>query len=229
MGIRKKRTAGRTRAFTLIELLVVIAIIGILVGMLLPALSRAKHLAREKGCVSNLRQMYMALSLYANDHDGYFPLEPWEHNPHDTLLKALNVDTHSAMIHTFYCPEGDMMEAYARSTDEYIPAGDSDSVIDTTENHEAGNIGYIYWSFLENKPGWRNPVDFKPRILRQTGAIPIDPSAEPAPVSETWLMTCWFRRGAPFPHGRKHAKGINVLFLDGHVKMIIGKPKDNYR
>ncbi|MBN2314110.1 MAG: prepilin-type N-terminal cleavage/methylation domain-containing protein [Sedimentisphaerales bacterium] len=72
-------TAGgrnRKTGFTLIELLVVIAIMAILIAILLPALSQARHQARRAACAANLRQVGVAIHMYAEDFDDSIPFGP---------------------------------------------------------------------------------------------------------------------------------------------------------
>jgi prepilin-type N-terminal cleavage/methylation domain-containing protein len=61
------------RAFTLIELLVVIAIIAVLAAMLLPVLAKAKEAGKRTVCASNLNQIHLAFTLYAQDNAEYLP------------------------------------------------------------------------------------------------------------------------------------------------------------
>lgn len=65
---------GGTRGFTLVELLTVMGIVSALIGLLMPALSKARRAAQSVQCLSNLRQMAMAAHAYATVYDGYYPI-----------------------------------------------------------------------------------------------------------------------------------------------------------
>jgi prepilin-type N-terminal cleavage/methylation domain-containing protein/prepilin-type processing-associated H-X9-DG protein len=249
----RRRDSARL-GFTLIELLVVIAVMSVLMAILVPALHKVRFHAHETACLSNLRQIGMALAAYANeDTRCRLPLEPTEHNPHPGLLEKLGAHRDSALLEAFYCPQARYLEENAGNPDGGTPAGSTDSVIDTPENRQVGNVTYIYWSFRTNKPGsaggtWRDTSQFLPRQLTLNG---IEThwdwlgktnnteyqtkqywSCTLARPAEIWVMSDFFRKGGIFPHGRKGGPvegGVNISYLDGHVGRAYKQPKDSYR
>jgi len=73
-------TTRKRRGFTLIELLVVIAIIGILAAMLFPVFARARESARKTQCLSNVKNIAMAINMYLSDYDKFMPIG-YENDP----------------------------------------------------------------------------------------------------------------------------------------------------
>jgi prepilin-type N-terminal cleavage/methylation domain-containing protein len=88
----------RKHGFTLLELIVVISIIAILAAILFPVFAQARERARSVSCASNLKQLGLALQLYAPDYRGYFPPAA------DTFMDPLMPYVKNEMI--FVCPSG---------------------------------------------------------------------------------------------------------------------------
>ncbi len=136
----------RHRAFTLIELLVVIAIIGILASLLLPAVSRAKDRGNVARCASNLHQLHVALVLYAQQNNDYFPQGFATGQTYKTTAKTPFVNNMSDFItnsNVCYCPGDKTLKAskdWSMGNFSYYymhVAGDSSTNHMVTDNAQA--------------------------------------------------------------------------------------------
>ncbi len=81
----RQRSVHRN-GFTLIELLTVIGIIAVLAGIIFPVFAAARGKARQTACVSNLRQLGMAIQMYASDYDGQLP---WSKDASDDAVRVM--------------------------------------------------------------------------------------------------------------------------------------------
>jgi prepilin-type N-terminal cleavage/methylation domain-containing protein/prepilin-type processing-associated H-X9-DG protein len=124
-----KTKSELNKAFTLLELLVVIAIIAILAALLLPALGRAKESARATQCLSQMRQIGLAVRLYADGHDDEFPRSQHSAFAHGQLpwgraiapeLGRDSVTWTNLLAGLFHCPSDPRKNAWSYGQNVYF-------------------------------------------------------------------------------------------------------------
>jgi prepilin-type N-terminal cleavage/methylation domain-containing protein/prepilin-type processing-associated H-X9-DG protein len=158
---RASRLSSPKSAFTLVELLVVIGIIALLIGILMPALSKAQRSARQTACLSNEKQLILALLMYCQDNKGCFPGGPGFArvigNPTLQYFPAL-ASWDSVARNPYSCNQdensGPMFLAKYVSKSKQIPAcpAASEPVKDTGSDRASNRSNYWYPKSLVYRP-----------------------------------------------------------------------------
>ncbi len=197
--------------FTLIELLVAIAIIAILAGLLLPGLARAKERARRVVCLSNMRQIGVALMLYADDYRRlpvmHSQVVYYADNPEPSYLKLLLPYTQTRQNGIYSCPSAkpspipDEVPTATSSTSYY-----GNGVVMGRELREVLQPAAIV--FLQETYNRVHVAGLRPWKL--------DPGADPAEAEYTWWHDNISRTHELY--SALHDKGGNLLFCDGHAE-----------
>jgi prepilin-type N-terminal cleavage/methylation domain-containing protein/prepilin-type processing-associated H-X9-DG protein len=222
----------RRTAFTLIELLVVVAILGILASLLLPALSRGKRPAERIKCMSNLRQLGVAMQLYLGDNEGNF-------------FTTKTIPTNQGVIHWCGWLDSTNREGwrlYDFSSGRLFPyVSVSDVRLCPSLNSgmeifklKATNVIFFSYGYngvsLSSKKSDQPPININ-QIKRLTDtalfadAAQVNDFQPPASRSHPMIEE-WYYLDNPtnypspnyYPHGHfRHARRANVVFCDGHV------------
>lgn len=220
----------RMRAFTLIELLVVIAIIAILAALLFPVFAQAREQARATVCISNTRQVALAIRMYVQDYDEKWPLcylYDGVYTPPDPLHRGVETELMPYVKNRelFRCPddsgEPDLKDytnpKIRNARSDYEAFGTSLNFVDCTLSR-AGNGDLQTSTFTNSTPdsitdivsdaGFERPAETR---FAWDAELPwFDPARDTA---NQYGYASYFRLW--------HPRGGGIVFADGHSKFVV--------
>lgn len=215
MSFPTRTPVRNSYGFTLVELLVVIGIIALLISILLPSLNKAREAANKIACGSNMRQIGMALTMYANDYKGQLPkpdlayYDAYQPSWSLQLVRGGYIPGHweigdplSYSSKTFVCASDDTTRAWGRIGSYWANVGDW-----------AFFCGWISWSNAVNVSKIRNPSNF----------IMVFERADSNAIFGYSGSSQWYISQQLSPHRTETDQlASNILFGDGHVAWMKG-------
>jgi prepilin-type N-terminal cleavage/methylation domain-containing protein/prepilin-type processing-associated H-X9-DG protein len=223
--------------FTLIELLVTISIIAVLTAILFPVFARARENARRSGCMSNLKQIGLAMTMYSQDYDEHLmPQSIWGPNKHNDGVAKYNwmycLVPYVKSDQVYVCPSRSQLSSAVANQPE-TNYGYNRSRQTTKALVEGGNANY----------GLGGDYNADGSLVAAAPVLTLAAIPDPAGTiaigdAVTWLQADadglpYYGNGSPYliwsnadpvsgttnyRADPRHLGGANFVFLDGHVK-----------
>jgi prepilin-type N-terminal cleavage/methylation domain-containing protein/prepilin-type processing-associated H-X9-DG protein len=205
------------KGFTLIELLVVVGIIAILIGMLVPALAGARRSARTATCLSQMRQIGIATSLYAQDNHDSFPrsshsalansVMPWGYALCPYLGRSKYTGpgpSWDGLFNGLYrCPEDRRRDSWSYGKSVWFEL-------------TSGETGEIYGVLS-------GPVFPQVGMVTRSSSTILFGELGSGSMADHIMAHFWYLGGSPEVDARRHGAKSNYLFVDGHAESLVFK------
>lgn len=241
-----QHNAQRTKqgAFTLIELLVVIVILGILAALILLVGSKMVERSQTAGCVTSMRQVYMALMAYRADNDGWFPgnkrmfykdLGSYEGVIKSALVGQNYLDDKKPFIPAGYlnempiCPAAHLLpEGKAQYPDEKrrIKQLGCYAINGFVLNNKLDVLASVYALRTKDFPYGKHPYPGDSKIVMIAENCSLGASYAGTHLDHVLggYAAAASRRTAPRDHGNLR---LNFMFADGHIELLGAKKKED--